>query len=76
MAKDKPSKDRSFFSGSVIWLFLLLSFNDLPLCALVFCLQVSVRVTDSLKLEIQIAVSCHVGAGNQTLVLWKSSQCS
>jgi hypothetical protein len=29
----------------------------------------------SLELEFQTVISCHVRAGNQTQVLWKSSQC-
>ena len=29
-----------------------------------------------LGLELPTVVSCHVGAGNRTWVLWKSSQCS
>lgn len=28
------------------------------------------------ELELQVVVSCHVGAENQTLVLCKSSECS
>lgn len=31
---------------------------------------------NSLGLELQIVVSCHVGAGDQTQVLWKGSQYS
>lgn len=31
------------------------------------------RVSDLLKLDLQAAVSCDVGAGNQTRVPWKSS---
>ena len=31
------------------------------------------RVLDPLQLELQMVVSCHVGAENQTWVLWKSS---
>ena len=34
-------------------------------CALVFCLHVfCVKVLDILGLELQMVVSCHVGAGN------------
>lgn len=33
------------------------------LCELVFCVGVCVRVLDPLDLLLQIAVSCHVGAG-------------
>jgi hypothetical protein len=33
-------------------------------------------VLNSLGLELQIVVSCHVRAGNWTLVLWKSNRCS
>lgn len=29
------------------------------------------RVSDHLELGLQIAVRCHVGAGNKTWVLWK-----
>lgn len=32
--------------------------------------------THSLGLKLQMVVSHHVGDGNQTWVLWKSSQCS
>jgi hypothetical protein len=31
-------------------------------------------VLDPLELELQMAVSCHVSAGNWIWVLWKSSQ--
>ena len=31
---------------------------------------------DPLELELRVAVSCNVGAGNLTQVLWRSSQCS
>ena len=34
------------------------------------------RVLDPLELELQMGVSHHVGAGNWTEVLYKSSQCS
>lgn len=34
------------------------------------------RLSDPLGLESQMTVSRHVGAGNWTLVTWKSSQCS
>ena len=34
------------------------------------------RVFDPLELELQMAVSHPVGAGNRTHVLWKSNQCS
>ena len=37
---------------------------------------VCVRVLDSLGLELQTVVSCHVGAGNGIQVLWKNIQCS
>jgi len=36
--------------------------------------QRSEETIRSLKLELQMVVSCHVGAGNG--ILWKSSQCS
>ena len=34
------------------------------------------QVSNSLELELQMVVSCHVGAGNLTQVLWKMNQCS
>ena len=30
-------------------------------------------IPDSLELELQLVMSCHVGAGNGTWVLWESS---
>lgn len=33
------------------------------------------EVLDSPELEFLLVVSCHVGARDQTLVLWKSSRC-
>jgi hypothetical protein len=32
------------------------------------------RAPDSLELELQVALSCHVGAAEGAQVLWKSSQ--
>ena len=34
------------------------------------------RVPDALELELQVAVSCHTGAGNQIPALCKSNRCS
>jgi hypothetical protein len=34
------------------------------------------RAWDPLELELQMALSCHVGSGNWTWVPWESSQCS
>ena len=39
-------------------------------------MYVCLRVSEALELELQTGVSCHVGAGNWTRVLWKSSQYS
>ena len=33
------------------------------------------RASDPVEPDLETAVSCSVGAGNQTQVLWKSSQC-
>ena len=33
------------------------------------------KASGLMKLELQTVVSLHVGAGNQTWVLWKGSQC-
>ena len=35
-----------------------------------------VRVSDSLELDLQTVISYHMGSGNQSQVLWKSSQFS
>ena len=40
------------------------------------CMYVCVRVLDPLELELQTGVSCLVGAGNWTQVIWKGSECS
>ena len=40
------------------------------------CVCVYVRVLDPLELDLQIVVSCHMGAGNESRILWQSSQCS
>ena len=34
---------------------------------------ISKRKPDSLEMELQTVLSCRVGAGNQSHVLWKSS---
>ena len=39
-------------------------------------MHVCVRAPDPQELELQMVVSCRVGAGNQTQVLWKSNQLS
>lgn len=46
------------------------------LCTLLSILRGQKRALDTLELELQMAVSHYVGAGNQTLVLWKHSQWS
>lgn len=33
------------------------------------------RASESLQLELQAAMSCHVGAGKGIQVLWKKSKC-
>lgn len=69
-----------FFSYCPFKIFFILIFK----CVWVFCLQVSMnfvsflttkRVLDPLNLEILMAVNHQVGAGNQTPVSRKSSQC-
>lgn len=40
------------------------------------CAQLQKRASDALDLKLQMAVSCHVGARNQTQVLYKKKQCS
>lgn len=39
-------------------------------------LQSKKGVSEPLTLELEVPVSCHVGAGNETQVLWKNSHCS
>ena len=31
---------------------------------------------DALELKLQMGVSCHMACGNETWILWKSSQCA
>lgn len=51
----------------------------LHVCLCITCMpealggQKSIR---SLGMELQLVVRYHVGVGNQTLVLWKSRECS
>jgi hypothetical protein len=42
----------------------------------IICIQGSEEVLDPQELELQMVVSCHVGAGNKIWVLCKSSKCS
>jgi hypothetical protein len=39
-------------------------------------MDVCVRVSEALELELQTGVTCHLGARNWTWVLWKNSQWS
>jgi hypothetical protein len=55
-----------FFFLKIIYLFLIY----MPWC---FCINVC--LWDCQILEVQIVVSCHVGAGNSMWFPWKSSQC-
>ena len=52
----------------------------LPVCLHVYLMYAVLidqkRALDLLELDLQRVVSCFVGAGNQTLVLYKSNQCS
>lgn len=41
-------------------------------CVSAACIRLT-EAMDALKLELQIVVSCCVGSGNQTKVLWKST---
>ena len=56
------------------WMFCLC------VCLCASCLPSTVgdqkRMSDPLELALQMVVSSHVGAGNPTQILWKSSQCS
>ena len=52
----------------------------LPICMCTVCEPGACRgqkgALDPQELELQMVGGCHVGAENQTQVLWKSSQCS
>jgi hypothetical protein len=53
-------------------------FNNLFLFYVHWCFDyiwICVRVSYSLEQVLQTVVNCHIGAGNWTQVLWKSSQC-
>lgn len=78
------------FKGNILsqWHYTILK-PSLTLCIEVFCLRSCLctiympdacggqqRASDLLELKSQTVESCHVGAWNQTCVLWKSSQCS
>ena len=56
------------------WLFIYCFLNAVPFfifCVWVFCMYICVRMLDPLELELQTGVSCHVGAGNWTWILWQ-----
>lgn len=64
---------KDVFIISCVWVFCM------HLCMSTACVQRPQRpeeVINSLELVLHIVVSCHVGARNQTLVLYKSSKCS
>lgn len=44
---------------------------EYQVCA--WCTQEAGRTSDPLKLELQVTVSCHVGAGNRACVLWRAA---
>ena len=60
--------------------FYLMCMNILPACVYICVSHVcsdhkgQKRASDFLGLKLKMAVNCHIGAGNQRLVLWKSSQ--
>jgi hypothetical protein len=73
-AKYSGALEQKLTRGSLSLLSLSPLSPHLSLCVLMFCLHsMSVPVLDSLELELQTAVSCHVGAGNWTWVLKKSN---
>lgn len=52
--------------------------DSLPICISVYHMSVSIqkRASDSLKLELQMAVSYYIDVKNWIHVLWKNSQYS
>jgi hypothetical protein len=78
--------DQMFPEGFTLWLdwkmdFFFLAFFLITIYLVYVrwcfaCMNICVKRSDWLKLELQTVVSCHLGARNWTLVLWKSSQCS
>ena len=75
------SDSRSFFSLTYYFVIGLINcFSVLCACMSVYhmhaCPGRPEEGIEHLELESYLAVSCHVGAGTQTLVLWKSNQCS
>lgn len=61
-----------FFGGDICIL--------LHLCLSATCVPGDLRgqkgVSDPLNLELEVPMSCHVGASKETHVLWERSQCS
>jgi hypothetical protein len=64
--------------GLSLWEWLILFFLNyiyiFMYIGVLACMHICMRVLGSLKQELQTLVSCHVGTGNWTCVLWKSSQ--
>lgn len=59
-----------FFFSNLILLFF---FFGVCVCMSILPAFISKRKPDSLEMELQTVLSCRVGAGNQSHVLWKSS---
>jgi hypothetical protein len=68
-------KNLQCISIAVPFLDLFMCMNILPACMCVHGAQGQKRSLNPLQLKLQVSVS-HVDAGNQILVLCKSSRCS
>lgn len=65
-----PKKTRTFFVCLFLTIFLYMGSCAMPVPG---TLRGQKLVLDPLELELQVIISYHVGTGNQTLVLCKSS---
>jgi hypothetical protein len=61
---------KMFLNVSFIYMVVLPAFVSV----FITCVQYPRRTLDSLGSEFQTVISCHVGAGNQTLFLWKATR--
>lgn len=65
-----------FFFSTKFYFYSVHMSVCLHLCLCVKCQESQERNLDLLELELQMIVRSHVDAGNQTLILWRSNQCS
>lgn len=68
-----PLAPQSRYSGELLQITIFSFYILFPFCIWMFCLHACLR--KCLLLWDETVVSCHVSPGNQTQVVWKSSQC-